>query len=433
MRSIQNTAIVLVIGIWLGLFLPQPTYAAPPPLSNEKLLEEVSKRAFRFFWEKTNKTTGLTNDRARNVGKDDDYTVASIASTGYALASLPIAVERKWVERKPAYDRALLTLRYLAHKMTHHKGWYFHFVDCNTGVRVWNSEVSTIDTTLLMAGALLCGQYWRGTEVDRLATQIFERLDWTWMRTNGGTKPDKKTVSHGWKPESGFLNNDWDAYCELMTLYLLGMGQKRDPLPAESWKAWQRNEFTYGGRKTLAGGPIFLHQMAHDYFNFKNKKDALGWNYSNVSLEAIRIHQEFCETNPKKRKSYSKDRWAINASDGPDGYRAFAPPNDEDGTLSPTGALACLQFTPDRALSSAQHIYRTYGDKLWGRYGFGNAFNLDRNWFDEDVIGIDLGMALLAIENYRTGRVWKWMAQSPVVQRGWEKAGFAKQPSKVKN
>jgi hypothetical protein len=244
------------------------------------------------------------------------------------------------------------------------------------------------------------------------------------MRTNGGTQPDKKIVSHGWTPERGFIPNNWADYCELMTLYLLGMGQERDPLPEASWTAWKRNIVEYGGRKTLAGGAIFMHQMAHAYYNFRDQRDALGWNYYAVSVEATRINRQYCIDLMPKRKTYAPDIWGINANDAPEGYRAFGAPGEEDGTVSPTGAISSLLFTPELSIACARAIYTRHGHHLWGRYGFGNAFNIDKNWYGPDVIGIDLGMAMLAIEDYRSGLIWRLMASHPATQRAWKKAGF---------
>lgn len=400
------------------------TETKPPPLSDSQLLTEIQRRAFRFFWEQSDPVTGLTNDRAKNYESKDEITVASIASTGYALCSLPIAVQHHWIERKAAYDRVLLTLRYVKDRLPNEHGWYYHFIDKHTGQRVWNCELSSIDTALLMMGVLTCGQYWKNTEVERLATELSDRMDWGWMKTNGGTKPDKKLLSMGWKPETGFLNNDWDHYCELMFLYLLGMGAKQNPLGADSWTAWKRNEVEYGGRKTLVGGPIFMHQMAQGFFDFKDSRDLLGWDYWAVSREAIAMNRQYCVDRIGKRKTYALDVWGLNASDGPDGYKAYGVLDDEDGTVSPTGAIAALLTDKKAALRAGQAIYNRHGLKLWGRYGYGNAFNVDRNWFDDEVIGIDLGMAIVGIENERTGLIWRLVGLHEGMKRAWKTAGF---------
>ena len=304
---------------------------------------------------------------------------------------------------------------------------FFHFVDKRTGERVWNCELSTIDTSLLLEGALLAGQYWRGTEVEKQANALYGRVDWKWMQTEGGAKPDKKLVAMGWRPEGGFLSNDWDHYCELMLLYLLGMGAPDNPLPPESWRAWERNPVTYGTRTTLASGPIFMHEMAHAFYNFHGKRDNLGYNYWTNSTQAVQINRQVCLdlVRAGKRRGYESNIWGLNASDGPDGYKAYgAPPGEEDGTISPTGAIAAILFTPDLARSAADTMYARYGDKIWGRYGFSDSFNVERNWYDQDVIGIDLGMALLAIEDAQTGLPWKLLASHPATKRALKAAGF---------
>ena len=393
-------------------------------LSIADLDNEVERRAFRFFWEQSDRTTGLTLDRARNTEGSQGGRIASVSSTGYALASLPVAVSRRWVSREAAYSRAILTLRFLNGRLPHEHGWFYHFVDGHTGQRAWNCELSSIDTALLVTGALMCGRYWRGTEVDRLANAVYDRMDWTWMRTNGGAQPDKLVLSMGWNPEHGFLPNNWDRYCELMTLYLLGLGSRTSPLPETSWTAWKRNKITYGGHESLAGGPIFLHEMAQSFFDFRNQRDRLGWNYWNVSREAVRINRQFCMDNAAHRKTYAPDIWGLNADDYPGGYKAFSAPGDEDGTVSPTGAIAAVLFEPALARSAEKAMYYRYGDKIWGRYGFADAFNVDKAWYDPDVIGIDLGMALVALEDVRTGLPWKLLASHPSLHKAWKRAGF---------
>ena len=393
-------------------------------LENAQLMDETERRAFRFFWEKADATTGLVNDRASNTGKDA-YDVASIASTGYALAALPAAVERKWITKAQGEKRARLTLGFLLHKMDNTHGWFYHFINKRSGKRVWNCEVSTIDTALLMTGTLVCGQYFK-SDVQKAANALYDRLDWNWVRTNGGAKPDKLTVSHGWTPEKGFIPNEWRDYCELMQLYLLGMGAKKNPLPATSWEAWDRQPYEYGGRKTLAGGPIFMHQMSHLYYDFKNQRDSQGYDYFVCSRNATLINRQFCIDKMKVRKGYAGDVWGLNACDGPDGYSAYGVPSPEDGTVSPTGAIASLQFTPDLSLAAGNAMHAKYGDKIWGKFGFTDSFNVDKNWYGPDVIGIDLGMVLLAIENSRSGLIWKLMASHPATQRAWKAAGLHK-------
>lgn len=414
------------------LTLSHPAQTAPKPtrasqaMTDDQLLTEVQKRAFRFFWEQSDPKTGLTKDRAKNVGDPDNYIVASTASTGYALAALPIAVTHGWIDKQAAYDRALTTLRFIHDKLPAVHGWYYHFLDWRTGEREWKCELSSIDTVLLIEGALMAGQFWPGTEVQKLADDSYDRMDWVWMRTNDHTQTEKLLVSMGWKPEDGFIKSNWDHYCELMQLYLLGLGSRRYPLPVSSWAAWKRNEVSYKGMTTLAGEAIFIHEMSHAYFDFKDQRDSMGYDYWVSSRNGVNINRQFCLDHSAGRKSYGPNLWGLNANDAPDGYKAYGAPGEEDGTISPTGAIASILFTPDLASAAAQEMHTRVGDKGWGRYGFANGFNLDKNWIDPDVIGIDLGMALLAIEDTRTGLPWKLMSSHPQLQRAWKLAGFHK-------
>jgi hypothetical protein len=399
--------------------------AQTPRYTPQQLLDEVQYRAFRFFWEQADPNTGLVSDRAHNRAPET-RTLASISATGYALASLPIAVERKWITRKQAAQRAHLTLQFILEKMPNIHGWYYHFVDKRTGERVWSSEVSTIDTALLVIGALTCGQYFAGTNIQRLANTLYNRLDWTWIRTNGGTRPDKQTLSMGWRPERGFITSEWNMYSEATLLYLLGLGADKNPLPRTCWESWTRKFFTYQGWQTLEGGPLFIHQMTPIYYHLRHRRDRLGFDYWVSSTNAMHIHRKFCQTKAKERKTYRANIWGLNASDGPKGYMAYGVPEPEDGTVSPTGVLAAILFTPEEAIAAGFTMYVQYGNKIWGKYGFSNAFNVDADWYGPDVIGIDLGMAMLAIENYRTGLIWRLIESHPSTWRAYKAAGLRK-------
>jgi hypothetical protein len=389
-----------------------------------RLLHETARRAWLFFAEKTDARTGLTHDRARLDG-GDDYQIASLAATGYALAALPIAVERKWIKREEALGRARRTLHFVL-SMPHQRGWLYHFVGARDGKRAWQSEVSTIDTALFTLGALACGEYFRADKgLARDARRFYERLDWNWARTNGGAQPRKQVLTHGWKPESGFLAYDYGGYSEAIMLVLLGLGAPQNPLPASTWDALDRPIQEFEGLRALKSGPIFIHQMPHGFFPLRGRRDRLGWDYWVSSSQAMRIHRLFCERNASKRETYKRDFWGLNASDGPRGYAAYgAPDGPEDGTVSPTGAMASISFDVDAATGIARRMKAELGSRIWGRYGFANAFNLDEKWFDSDVIGIDLGMYLIAWENHRSGLVWKLMQRQPWLSRAYQKAGL---------
>ena len=407
--------------------MASPNTATQLRLSDEQLLLEVQRRAVRFFWEKADPGTGLINDRANNFG-DDNYMVASGAATGYGLAALAIGTENGWLDRNDAAARARTTLRFLLN-MPNERGWMLHYVDKRNGERVWQSEYSSIDTALLVAGAIVCGQYFArdaaALDIAALSDALYRRIDWQWMLTNNYTQPSKKVLSHGWKPETGFISYDYSAYSEAILLYLLGLGAPVNPLPATSWEAIARPLQTYAGTESLKASPILIHQMPAGFFYFANQRDKLGFDYWVSSTNAMKIHRQFCIDCAGEVQTYAHGFWGLNASDGPDGYIAYgAPDGPEDGTVSPTGAICAIMFAPEMGFSAVRSLYDKPGPILWGTYGFANAFNIDRNWYDRDVIGIDLGMALLAIENYRTGIVWTLMDNFYPIVSALRAAGF---------
>jgi hypothetical protein len=394
------------------------------PSTPERLTPEIAHRAFLFFRDETDPHTGLTKDRARLNGSDS-YTVASIAATGYALTALPIGVENGWISRDAARQRALVTLRFLDDRMPQVHGWYYHFVDMRTGERVWNCELSSNDTALLLAGVIAVRQYWPRSEISRRADALLARVDWRWMLTDGGTKPAALTLCMGWKPESGFLKSRWGAYCEHMLLYVLGLGAPRNPLSPSAWSAWRRPIEKNEGYDVIAPGPIFMHQMTQGYFDLRDRRDRLGYDYWQNSVNAHLANAACCARHEAEFGSYRGGIWGLNASDAPDGYGTREPHDGRhDGTICPTGAVAGLPFVPGLAHRAVAAIYDRYRDHLWGRYGFADAFNADRDWWGPDVIGIDLGMALVSIEDARTGFVWRLMAGSPIIRRGLRAAGF---------
>jgi hypothetical protein len=394
------------------LAVEQPNAPAQTPLTDEQLLEELQRRAVLYFWEKADPGTGLVHDRANNFG-EDDYTAASTAATGYGLAALPIAVEHGWLRHSEAAARARTTLRFLL-AMPHQHGWMLHFIDSRNGQRIWGSEYSSIDTALLVAGAIVCGQYFARDaltiDISVLADTLYRRIDWWWMLTNDGAKPEKRVMSHGWWPENGFIGFDYGAYSEAILLYLLGLAAPVNPLPKTAWETFERPLQAYAGTESLKGGPIFIHQMPAGYFYLRNQRDRLGFDYWASSTNAMIIHRQYCIDRGGEVQTYARGFWGLNASDGPDGYKVYgALDGPEDGTVSPTGAISSITFTPQPAIALARLLYEEFKHLFWGNYGFANAFNIDRNWQARDVIAIDLGMMLVAIENYRSGLVWTLM------------------------
>ncbi|MFP5265651.1 MAG: glucoamylase family protein [Blastocatellia bacterium] len=400
---------------------PPPSRAALSE-SDEAFLEDLSRRSFRYFWEQADPRTGLVLDRARTDGSPHDEThrdVASIAATGFGLTALSIAAERRWINPPDARARVRATLRFFADRAPQEHGWFYHWLDRVTGERRWASEVSSIDTALLLGGVLTARQYFRGdAEIYALATKIYERVDFRWMLNNHPT-----LLSHGWKPEGGFLKPRWDSYSEHTILYLLAIGSPSHPIPARSWYGWRREWITYGGYKYLSGAPpLFIHQYSHAWVDYRNRREARPphTDYFENSVKATRAHREFCMSLSREFPGYSSDVWGITASDSARGYVAWGgPPRDPaiDGTVVPCAAGGSLMFTPDISLRALRAMHEKFGDRVYAKYGFADAFNPNAGWVGPDVIGINVGITLLSAENLRTGNVWRWFMRNPEARR----------------
>jgi hypothetical protein len=394
------------------------------PLRGEALLDELSKRAVRFFWEQSHPTTGLTKDRAANLVDTDTFDVSSVASVGFALTAYAVGAERGWLGRDEALDRVRLTLRSLESTAQRERGWFYHFIDWETGRRVWDSEASSIDTSILLAGILVAETYFRDPQVDETARRIRDGIDWVWMLTDGGAKPDEATFSHGYIPEKGFLPHRWANYSEHPMLVLQGLGSQAKVPPA-AWEAFRRNVIEYKGLELLEGGPLFMHQMSHGFLDFSGQRDRLGFDYAIATRNATLANRLYCIENPKGFKDYGPNFWGLTAGDSPDGYKAFGAPGwgEDNGTIVPTCAVASMPFTAQESLAAAEYFYENHPE-MWGRYGFSNAINPSRDWVGPDVIGIDLGMMMMGIENYRDGFVWRMSMAHPVYREGMRRAGL---------
>ena len=367
-------------------------------------------------------------DRARADGSLHDEghrDVASIAATGFGLSGLCIAAERGWVPRADAVERARSTLRFLDAGLYQNHGWFHHFVDARSGQRVWKSEVSSIDTALLVAGTLTVRQcFSEDGEIPRLARRIYERIDFTWMLAG-----DPLLLSHGWQPESGFLKSRWDHYCELMIMYVLGIGSPTHPIPAASWRAWARPVMTYAGYTYVSGpDPLFVHQYSHAWIDFRGRRERgpSGVDWWENSVTATRAHKAFCLSLAKEFPGYTENVWGITASDSPRGYVAWGgPPRHPaiDGSVVPAASGGSLMLDPDITVPVVREMRRRFGERVYGLYGFADAFNPDSGWVNPDVIGIDLGITLLSAENLRTGRVWGWFMRNEEIPRAMEAAG----------
>ena len=398
-----------------------PTSSPPAPsVSDDEFLDQIQRASFLFFWEQASPTTGQVKDRALAAG-NDTRTVSSIAATGFGLTALCIGHKRGYGDAAQIQARVTATLTYLLNQLPNVQGFFYHFVDMNTGARVWNCELSSIDTSLLLCGVLTCRQYFQDAQIQSLASQIYDRVNWPWM-LNGGS-----AFSMGWTPESGFIAARWDTYSELMMIYLLAIGSSAHPVPAAAWDAFTRPSFTYQGLTyiTNLSAPLFIHQYSHAWFDFRNKQDKYT-NYFNNSVTATQAHKLFCLSLQPQFKDYQANLWGITASDSGNGYTAWGGPpamGQIDGSIVPCAAGGSLAFVPADCIAVLRNIRAQY-PLAWQRYGFVDAFNPLSGWYDPDVIGIDVGITMLMAENQRSNFVWTTFMSNPEARSAFAAVGL---------
>ena len=420
--------VFLSFGSFAALAQNTPNYQLTK--EDEAFLDDLERRAFLYFREHSGKKNGLTLDRARTTGEapgpsENHHNVGSIAASGFALTGYCIAADRNWVKPEEARTRTRATLEFFANRAFHKDGWFYHWIDLETEQRRWRSEVSTIDTALLLGGVLTVRQCFADDkEIVRLATKIYERVDFPAM-LNG----DRYLLSHGWHDETGYIKNRWHDYSEQMILYILGIASPTKPLPWESWYALKRDWQEYGGYRYLAAvSPLFIHQFSHAWVDFRNKREHyknFNVDYFENSVKATRAQRQFfIDVLSKEFPKYGPNIWGLTASDFVGGYTAWgAPPRhpETDGTVVPCAPAGSLMFTPDISLAALKEMKRLYGDKIYGRYGFTDAFNPHNGWVNKDVIGIDVGITLLSAENLRSGNVWKWFMKNKEIPKALKK------------
>lgn len=383
-------------------------------LDDAALLDAVARRTFDFFWLEAHPQTGLIRDRST------PDSVSSIAATGFGLAAIPLAVERGWIDPVAGYERVRLTLNtFLSGRVEGQNGFFYHFVNPVTGERAWNSELSSIDTALLAAGALVAGAYFEDTEVSALAERLYTAIEWDWMRGGG------ELVRMGWLPESGFLDATWDHFDESLLLYALAIGSPTYPIPAYTWELWDRPvRFGADPYIYLRGEPLFVYQYPLIFLDLRGREDAYA-NYWNNAARACQRNWQFTRALSERFATYRDGVWGLSASDGPRGYRAYgASPGNHDGTIAPYASIGCLPLTPELALDGMRALLRGYGARVWREYGFVSAINADRNWYSRDHIGIDQGDILLTIANYQDAFAWRHFMTGPHIQAALAAMGF---------
>lgn len=461
--------LALTLALLAGACSSDPGADPGPPLAEalpatEPFLDTVQTRTFDFFWETTNAENGLAPDRW------PDPPFSSVAAVGYALSAYPIGVERGYISREQARERTLTTLEFFwnapqggdASGVTGRWGFFYHFVDMETGHRFRETELSTIDTGLFLMGALTGQQYFDGdneteTRIRALADSLYRRVEWDRMQLPDGL------VSMGWKPNGGRFDYGYEGYDEAMFLYVLAMGSPTHPVDGSAWDAftstydWE----SFYGHEHVNFAPLFGHQYSHVWIDFRDIQDAYmrekGIDYFENSRRATLAQREYAIDNPSEYAGYGEDVWGLTASDGPGdtivtvngqerefrGYWARGAAKGDvrdDGTIAPTAVGGSVPFAPEETITALKTMRSRYGDPLFGEYGFHDAFNLTytlqetppeggnatpQGWFDHEYLGIDQGSILAMIENHRTGLIWSLMRENPYVVRGLCRAGFS--------
>jgi hypothetical protein len=414
--------------------------AAKAPLltaEQDRFLDDLSRRTFRYFEEYTDRDTGMARGRCHADGTPYDPNradIGSIAVTGFGLTGFCIAAERKWITHERARVQVRNAMRFFLDHAPREHGWFYHWMNVKTGERTGvlqdskqKSELSSIDTALLMGGILTAKQYFaKDREIQRLATALYERIDFAWM-LNG----DKLLLSHGWRPESGFISSRWNHYSEHTVLNLMAIGSPSHPIPMDAWYAWERNENKYHDEKFIGTSPLFTHQYSHAFVDYRGRRENRVTNvdWFGNSVTATRVHRQFCMDLAKEFPGYTDTIWGITSSNSVKGYRAWGgPPRNRaiDGTVVPCAAGGSLMLTPDIAVPAMMAMRDQYGDKIYGRYGFTDAFHPTAGWASADVLGLDTGITLLSAENLRSGNVWKWFMGNREIVKAMAAAGLVR-------
>jgi len=398
-------------------------------LSDDAFLNLIARRAFDYFWYETNPTNGLTRDRGRAFGSSEDCNVASVAAVGYALSAYVIGAERGWIDRAAALERSRITLRtFDAGPIRNLRGFFPHFVDMFTAKEALNTEISTIDTALFLAGMITALEYFDDPELRDRARRIFERVDWAWAR-NG----HPHFVTHGTRSDGAFLDARWGTATEGLLIYLLALGSPTHPLPPAAWFAIDRHTGEYEGYKFVAEygfQSIFRYQYPALWYDFRGRTDRTNLDYfENATIATLAMRLYCIRKAAEYPASYGPQLWGLGAADGPgDQYMIYGfPPGDPyspvDGTVIPYASAGSINFLPQHTLPCLRKLYDEH-HAAWGKYGFTDAINPTTGFIARDCIGLDQGTILLAIENYRSGLIWKLFMRNPWIRKTSQQIGW---------
>ncbi|MGB9592804.1 MAG: glucoamylase family protein, partial [Anaerolineae bacterium] len=406
---------------------PAPT-AAPTPVPAGDVIEFEMSGAFRFFWEQANTEAGSPGYgliRDRYPGSPG---ISSIASVGFGLTAYLVGIQKGYVSQQEVHERVSGTLDTLL-SLERVNGFYYHFLDMRSGKRAWNSEVSSIDTAILLMGVLSVGEYFGG-DIQAKAERIYDEVNWPWF-----VDKSRNMFYMAYRPEKGF-EGYWDFYAEQLMLYVLAAGSDTHPIDPAVYYSFTRHRAKYGDGKPFIHswfGSIFTYQFSHAWIDFRGYYDRDGVNWFDNSVEASLAHYNFAVAMDDKYETIGPLAWGLTACDGPDGYegRYGAPPSGYDykahyvdDTVPPAGAIGSIVFLPKQA-EEAMVYYHSF-ERLKGPYGFQDAFNLSRGWFASDVIGIDKGISLLMLANYQSDFIYTITMRNAHIQKGLERLQFTK-------
>lgn len=394
--------------------------ATLPSVDIDEIIEYEMKGSFDYFWEQANTdmdSPGYGLIRDRYPGSEG---IASIAAVGFGLTAYLVGIEKGYITREAGMERVNHTLDTLL-ALDRVEGFYYHFLDMKTGKRAWNSEVSSIDTAILMMGVLSAGEYFAG-EIETKAQELYEEVNWTWFLDES-----RNMFYMAYRPEKGFEGH-WDFYAEQLMLYVLAAGSDTHPIDSLPYYTFTRHKAKYGtGQPFIHSwfGSIFTHQFSHTWIDFRGRTDKKEVNWFENSVEASLAQVNFAAAMDEKYLTLGPNAWGLTACDGPDGYNGLygAPPSGFDNkahlvddTVPPAGAIGSIVFVPEAAERAMAYYYSL--DQLNGKYGFLDAFNLSRDWYASDWIGIDKGITLLMLANYQDNIVYKITMENKSILQG---------------
>lgn len=391
-------------------------------MCENEILELETKGCFNFFWNEIGRSKfgyGLVKDSTATF--DTHKSVSSIASTGFGLCAIVIGVSRNYINYYDGYYRALKTLINTYYNVSQTKGFFNHFLNMETGKTAWNSEVSIIDTSIFLMGAMVASEFFGG-DVEEYFEKIYKRVDWEFFRNKITNR-----FYMGYDDVKGEAFGEWDSYAEQLIMYFLGVSSPTNPINKEMFYDFNRDEIEFNGKKFIFSpfGSLFTHQFSHAFIDFRNKIDRTGIDFFENSIIATMLNRNYCIHNTGKSKSFNKNSWGITPCETPDGYVGTlgAPPclgfSTQDGTVATCGSIGSIVFSPEDSIEAMNYMYENFKDKLWGKYGFKDSYNLDKNWFCDYEIGIDKGISLLMIENYRTELIWKLVMKNKYIRKAF--------------